>query len=179
MELALAMGARRVIGLGRTQAKLDTWKNNLGTAKASRVEVVVVGGDIAKDTEAIKAATPHGAGAEVFLDMSPWGASETASVLLKSGIGALKIGGRLVIMGGVDTDVAFPYMQVLLNNIQVIGNFMNERASSETVIRFLESGLIDLDSYGEMVYEGLEKIDEALDDAAKNSGGKHAIVLNP
>ena len=91
------------MALGRTQAKLDTWKNNVGSVKAARVVVAV---DFAKDTEAIKAATPHGTGAEVFLDMSPCGVSETASVFLKSGIEALKIRGWLVIMGGVDTDVA-------------------------------------------------------------------------
>ena len=37
---------------------------------------------------------------------------------------------------------------------------------------------MDLYSYYEKVYEGLEKIDEALDDAAKNAGRGHVILLN-
>ena len=176
MELALAMGARRVIGLGRTQAKLEAWKNHFGPAKAARVEIVAITGDATKDTELIKAATPQGAGAEVFLDLSPTAATEGVPALLKSAIGALKLRGRLALMGGIFTDVSLPYSQILIKDIQVLGKFMNERPGQ--VIHLLECGLLDLDDYEEKVYKGLDQIDEALDDAAKTSTYKQTVVLN-
>ena len=177
VELALAMGAKRVIGLGRTKAKLEAWKKNFNSAKAARVEIVAITGDAGEDTELIKAATPQGAGAEIFLDMSPTTATSGSPALLKSAIGVLKLRGRLVLMGGIFQDIALPYAQILMKDIQVVGKFMSDRP--QVIIHLLESGLLDLDGYDEKVYQGLDKIDEALVDAAENSTYKYGVVLNP
>lgn len=179
IELALAMGAARVVGLGRNQARLESWKKELGNSKAARVEVVALTGDVDKDTELIKAATPRGAGAEVFMDLSPPAATATATDLLKSAIRSLKVAGRLILMGGVGPEVTLPYGEILLRDIQVYGKYMYDRDAPKTVIRFVESGLLSLEGYNHKVYKGLDKMEEALNEAEKSTTSRYSILVNP
>lgn len=102
VELALALGAGYVVGLGRNQSKLDAWKATFSVTQASRISAVGLTGDITKDTEAITAATPKSLGADVFF----------ASAHIKASIGALKIKGCVILMGSILTDIALPYFEV-------------------------------------------------------------------
>ncbi|EKG20995.1 Alcohol dehydrogenase superfamily zinc-containing [Macrophomina phaseolina MS6] len=61
-ELALAMGAGRVIALGRNGEKLARLRKQLGGDE--RLRTVVMTGDVEADAKALREATPSGRGAE-------------------------------------------------------------------------------------------------------------------
>ncbi|KAJ6153607.1 hypothetical protein N7470_006566 [Penicillium chermesinum] len=89
--LALAMGAREVIAVGRNEGKLAQLRERLGP----RVVPVKLSGDSEKDIAAMKAAAAGGI--DAVLDFLPPAASATVA---RSAIMAVRPYGRVVLMGG-------------------------------------------------------------------------------
>lgn len=179
VELALTLGAGHVVGLGRDQSKLDAWKATFSTAQAARISAVGLTGDIAKDTDAITAATPKALGADVFFDLTPPPAAPTASAHIKASIGALKIKGRVIFMGSVPNDIALPYFEFVRKDLQLFGGFMYELSAPRAVVRMLEAGLLNLDAYETKAFKGLDKLHEAIDYAAEHRGTRFSCFVNP
>lgn len=179
VELALALGARHIVGLGRDQSKLDTWRATFSASQASRISAVGLMGDVDKDTQAITAATPQSLGADVFFDLTPAAAGKTASLHIGASIGALKIKGRIVFMGSVPNDITLPYFDIVHKDLQLNGGFMYDLSAPRAVIRMLEAGLLDLDAYETKGFKGLEKLEEALAYAADHAGMRFTCFINP
>ena len=68
MLTALAMGAR-VIGVGRTQSKLDALASSLANASGERLSQVALTEDVEKDTTRLREVA-GGAGADCYVDFS-------------------------------------------------------------------------------------------------------------
>lgn len=128
---AIAMGAR-VIAMGRNQ---DTLRQ-LGEL-SDRIHTVPMSGD--HDAE-VQALAKFGR-ADAFLDLSP--PQATHSTHLKSAIRSLRKGGRVSLMGGQEGDVAFPYRELIFNDITLKGQWMFDNATVRDMIRLVETGLLE------------------------------------
>ena len=133
--LAVAMGAARVVAVGRKQAALDALREAFGP----RVIPAVVSGDAAKDLAIMRHAA--GGGADVALDLL--GAAKSTSTTLAS-LRALKRGGRLVLMGSAEVPLELSFREMLANDWEVVGQFMYERTAPAQLAALATDGLLDL-----------------------------------
>jgi alcohol dehydrogenase len=133
--LAVAMGAGRVVAVGRRQAALDALRGALGP----RVVPAAVSGDAAKDLGIIRHAA--GGGADVALDLLG-NAGSTSTTL--SSLRALNRGGRLVLMGSADAPLELSFREMLANDWEVVGQFMYDRTAPAQLATFAADGLLDL-----------------------------------
>ncbi|KAG8761461.1 hypothetical protein FRC14_003874 [Serendipita sp. 396] len=179
VPMALAMGAR-VIAAGRNKERLESMKNNFGTAYGDRLDIVTLVGDVAKDAEALRKATPDGQGADAYVDFSPPAAA--GSTHIKSCIMVLKNGGRATFMGGIHGDVSIPYFLVMAKSIRIHGKLMYDRATVVRLIGMAEAGLLKLGKEGGLKVAGsygLDEIETALEVAAKYPEFGRAVFLAP
>jgi alcohol dehydrogenase len=133
--LAVAMGAGRVVAVGRKQAALESLRDAFGP----RVIPAVASGDAVKDLAAIRHAA--GGGADVALDLL--GSARSTSTTLSS-LRALKRGGRLVLMGSADVPLELSFRDMLANDWEVVGQFMYDRTAPGQLAALAATGLLDL-----------------------------------
>ena len=133
--LAVAIGAARVVAVGRKREALERLREAFGP----RVIPAVVTGDAAKDLAIIRHAA--GGGADVALDLL--GAAKSTSTTLSS-LRALKRGGRLVLMGSAEVPLELSFREMLANDWEVVGQFMYERTAPGQLATLAADGLLDL-----------------------------------
>ncbi|KAF2091627.1 NAD(P)-binding protein [Saccharata proteae CBS 121410] len=177
VAVALAMGARVVVAVGRSGEKLAELRKRHG---ARRIRTVQLSGGVEEDAQAVAAAA-GGKGADVYQDWSPPGAGAdgTSPSHIESCIKALRPGGTASLMGGITGNVSIPYGVVMHKNLRVLGRFMYEKKQAEQLVKLVESGLLELgERAGRRVRGqfGLEEWEKALSVAAEDKGG---VVLTP
>jgi len=133
--LAVAMGAGRVVAVGRKQAALEQLREAFGP----RVIPAVATGDPATDLPVIRKAA--GGGADVALDLL--GAAKSTATTLST-LRALKRGGRLVLMGSAEVPLELSFREMLANDWEVVGQFMYERTAPGQLAALAAEGLLDL-----------------------------------
>jgi alcohol dehydrogenase len=133
--LAVAMGAGRVVAVGRRQAALEQLREAFGP----RVIPAKVTGDAQKDLATIRQAA--GGRADVALDLL--GAAKSTSTTL-SCLRALKRGGRLVLMGSAEVPLEVSFREMLANDWEVVGQFMYDRTAPGQLAALAADGLLDL-----------------------------------
>jgi alcohol dehydrogenase len=133
--LAVAMGAGRVVAVGRKREALARLSEVFGP----RVIPAVVSGDAAKDVATIRHASAGGA--DVALDLL--GQAKSTSTTL-SCLRALKRGGRLVLMGSAEAPLELSFREMLANDWEVVGQFMYDRAAPGQLAALAAEGLLDL-----------------------------------
>lgn len=133
--LAVAMGAGRVVAVGRKQEALERLRDKFG----AKVIPAVVSGDADKDLAVIRRAA--GGSARVALDLL--GSAKSTSTTL-SCLRALKRGGRLVLMGSADVPLELSMREMLANDWEVVGQFMYERQAPGQLAALVAEGLLDL-----------------------------------
>jgi alcohol dehydrogenase len=133
--LAAAMGAGRVVAVGRKREALESLVDAFGP----RVIPAVVSGDAAGDLAIIRHAA--GGGADVALDLL--GAAKSTSTTLST-LRALKRGGRLVLMGSAEVPLELSFREMLANDWEVVGQFMYERTAPGQLAKLAAEGLLDL-----------------------------------
>ena len=134
--LAVAMGAGRVVAVGRKREALE----RLNEAVGSRViPAVVAGDDPAKDVATIRHAACGGA--DVALDLLGQASSTTTTLAT---LRALKRGGRLVLMGSAAAPLELSFGEMLANDWEVVGQFMYERTAPGRLASLASEGLLDL-----------------------------------
>jgi alcohol dehydrogenase len=163
--VALAMGAGKVVAVGRNQQTLDS----LQILDSRRVATVALQGDIAEDTKQIGAAAE---GAELVLDML--GGAKTADPTLAC-IQALRPRGTAVFMGGVQANIPLPYSQIMLNEITIRGAFMYPRQAPSELIDMVAAGTLDLSKVSALPYN-LDQFQEAIEKASTLQGLEYAIL---
>jgi alcohol dehydrogenase len=157
--LAVAMGAGRVVAVGRKQAALESLRDAFGP----RVIPALASGDAAKDLAAIRHA---GGGADVALDLL--GSANSTSTTLSS-LRALKRGGRLVIMGSAEVPLELWFREMLANDWEVVGQFMYARTAPGQLAGLAAAGLLD---FGKIVVTAFRLADfrQAVEAAALMQG---------
>lgn len=173
VQVALAMGAGRVVASGRNAASLKTIEGLDGTR---RVKAVVLSGDVETDAQALKQASPGGRGADIFLDFSPPQAEGATHP--QACIAALRHGGTAVLMGGVRSNLALNYAQLMINNITVRGNFMYEPNTPAKMLGLLEGRVLSLKGLHTTAF-GFEDLEEGIQFSAKHVGMSDLTVLTP
>lgn len=133
--VGLAMGARRVVAIGRDRGALERLAGTLGP----RVVPAALGGDMAADIATIQAAAQGKA--DVALDLLGQ-ATSTASTLAT--LRSLKRGGRLVLMGSARVPLELGFGEMLGNDWEVVGCFMYPRTAPARLAALVAGGQLDL-----------------------------------
>ncbi len=164
--LGVAMGAAQVIAAGRNQDALEA------RAAGPRVSTVSLTGDVQKDASALREAA--GGGAHMAFDRVGQARDPKATL---AALHSLRRGGRLVLMGSMTIDLPVPYTTMMLNNWEIMGQFMYPAAAYRRLLDLLRSGLLDISSIRPRVYP-LAALPEAME-AAASAGSLECIVMEP
>ncbi|KAH8805445.1 GroES-like protein [Xylogone sp. PMI_703] len=157
VELALILGAGRVIAMGRNHVRLSELAQ-----LSPRVITLPMIGSLQEEVQAL---TNLGGNVDVFFDIGPPGASQ--STYFQAGILALKHGGRACLMGGQMENVEIPYQKVMSHDLMIKGKLMYAAQDVREVLQMVETGIIKLGpSPGQF---GLEQWKEAFTTARENS----------
>jgi len=133
--LAVAMGAGRVVAVGRKREALE----GLAEAFGRVIPAVVTGDDPAKDLATIRHAA--GGAADVALDLL--GQARSTSTTLST-LRALRRGGRLVLMGSATAPLELSFGEMLANDWEVVGQFMYDRTAPGQLASLARENLLDL-----------------------------------
>jgi len=166
--LGVAMGAARVIAVGRNMAALEA----VARAGGSRVSTVTLTGDVQKDAGAVRAAS--GGGAHMAFDMVGQARDPKATL---AALHSLRRRGRLVLMGSMTTELPIPYTTVMLNSWEILGQFMYPASAYRRLLDLLRSGLLDITPIRPRVYP-LAALPEAME-AAATAGNLDLVVMRP
>ncbi|MCX4163054.1 MULTISPECIES: zinc-binding dehydrogenase [Paraburkholderia] len=164
--VALAMGAARVVAVGRNAAALQA----LGELAPGRVKTVAATGDSTTDTDAIRAAC--GSRAHLAFDMV--GNASDPNMTLCA-LRSLMKGGRLVLMGSMTVPLPVPYTELMLNGWEILGQFMYPRDAYRRLLDLLRSGLLDMNLLRSRVYP-LSALPEAMAVAAHASNFECVVI---
>ncbi len=164
--LALALGAARVVAVGRDRAALAS----LAAVAGPRVAIVTLSGEAAKDTEVLVAAA--GRRADLALDIV--GRADSAAAT-SACLYALRRGGRLVMMGSASAPLELGFYDMLANDWQVLGCFMYPpdvpaRLATLTAAGQLDLGVLNVRSFP------LDRLEAALEAASKMRGLDLTVV---
>jgi alcohol dehydrogenase len=133
--VALAMGASRVVAIGREAAALARLAGTLGP----RVATAALTGEAAADLARIQDAA--GGKADSALDLlGQAGSTASTGATLRS----LRRGGRLVLMGSAGAPLEIGFGEMLANDWEVVGNFMYPAAAPGKLAALVRAGLLDL-----------------------------------
>lgn len=177
IDVALAMGAARVLALGRNAEKLAKWRETCDPRYVDRVVCVALTGDPNKDAEAMKQAAPNGI--QIFFDMSPPSATATAHLHIEAGIKALERGGRMVWMGYIPKGIPLDYGQLVVKDISLYAKYMYSNQEVRELIRLVEAGLLSFKQYKETLYTGFDNIEHVLEQSHSETGLRQGIVWSP
>jgi alcohol dehydrogenase len=162
------MGAAQVIAAGRKPEALEA----LARAGGPRVSTVTLTGDVQKDASALREAA--GGGTHMAFDIVGQARDPKATL---SALHSLHRGGRLVLMGSMTTDLPVPYMTLMRNDWEIIGQFMYPASAYRRLLDLLRSGLLDIRAIRPRVYP-LAALSEAME-AAATAGNLECIVMQP
>lgn len=167
--LAVAMGAVKVVALGRDAATLD----RLAAAAGPRVAPVSLGGDRAADAARILAAA--GGPPAMALDLVGQAGDGQATL---AALDSLAPGGRLVLMGSMTVPLEIDYGAVMRRNIDIRGAFMYPRQTQARLADLVAAGLLDLDAV-ELWDFPLARYDEAIEQATQIRGLQYCVLTMP
>jgi alcohol dehydrogenase len=165
--IALAMGASKIIAVGRNKEKLK----QLQELNDKRVIPLVYSESSTDFTvEKLKSLT-NGIGADLVID-SVGGTSAVEPLL--TCIRALKYRGKVVFVGNIEASIPLTYGEIMINEIEIRGCFMCPPDAFQQLIRMVQSGLLDLNKVGTRTYS-LEEINQAVKAAAKKPTSDYFI----
>jgi alcohol dehydrogenase len=164
--MAKAMGASRVLAVGRDAAGLALLREALGGA----VVPVIFGGDEAANVAALRDASSGGPHA--VLDFVGQTRDPSATRACFRG---LRRGGTAVLMGGVQADVPVPYGEAMLNDLTVRGCFMYPAGAPENLVRLAASGQVALGAFPSTPFE-LARVNEAIEHASHDKGLRATLL---
>lgn len=173
---ALAMGASRIIAVGRDEETLK----ELQTLDPKRVFPVALGNNIQEDTQRIaKIASegdhPRHQGAHLVID-AVGGVHVTAESTLAC-IASLRNRGVVSFVGGISVPLPLNYRELFIaKTLDLRGSFMLDSLDSfGDIVRMIASGVLDIGKLRVHAFP-LAQINEAVAEAAKYKGLDWAVV---
>jgi alcohol dehydrogenase len=157
-----------VIAAGRDAAALQA----VADAAGARVATVKLTGQVERDAAALREAC--GGGADLAFDMVGQARDPNATL---SALHSLRRRGRLVLMGSMTVDLPLPYTAVMLNNWEILGQFMYPASAYRRLLDLLRAGLLDITAIRSRVYP-LQALPEAMELAA-SAGNLECVVMQP
>ncbi len=172
-QLALAMGATKILGTGRNAALLDRVK----ALAPSRIDVLAVT-DAASQPDPLvawaKAAT-EGHGVDGMIDCLPPGAP--ASAMMRA-LYCLRRGGRAVNVGAVMETLPLNAFWLMTNRIGLQGSVWFTTGEGEEMAAMAGAGTLDLSALEHRV-SPLSKVNEVLAGMDHRNGGFTNFVIDP
>jgi alcohol dehydrogenase len=167
--VALAMGAGCVVATGRNAGALESLVRRFGP----RVRPARMTGVEADDRALIieRADGPI----DFVLDWLP---PEASSSQVQAALFSVRPGGRVVLMGGVRSDLAINYTWLTHNYVTLRGQWMYGRDAPAAMVRMVRAGLIDLGQF-ELNEFPLDQANESVAFAAANAGPNQMTVIRP
>jgi alcohol dehydrogenase len=169
VAVALAMGAGRVVATGRNRDTLGDLVRRFG----QRVRPAPMTGVEADDRRRIM--DEAGGPIDMILDLLP---REASASQVHAAILAVRHGGRVVLMGGVRSDLTLNYNWLMHNDITLRGQWMYARDAPGRMVRLIRAGLIDLTQF-EVTEFALEDVNTAVAHAAADTGALRLTALRP
>ena len=166
--LSLALGAGRIVAAGRNKSGLEV----LARLGGSRVGTVSLSGNVEADAKALRAAA--GGGAHMAFDIVG-NAQDPAGTL--AALKSLRRGGRLMLMGSMAVPLPISYLDVMLNNLEIIGQFMYSRDTVMRLVDLARAGLLDLRAIRARSFP-LESLPAAME-AAATAEALDCVVVTP
>jgi alcohol dehydrogenase len=165
VAVAVAMGASTVYAVGRNGTVLDELVARFGP----RIKPVVIQGT--EEDKEVYASLE----VDMTLNLYPPG---TPADNVGYGLGALKSGGTLVLMGGVANPVTFPYGEIMQRCLTVRGQFMYPPSAVKKMVGMVESRVLDLNVFEQRVFNFEDVVDAVEFSASKeNRGWLFSVVL--
>ena len=172
--LALAMGATRILGIGRkpeVMARLE----KLGRG---RVKTLAVGPDdaAAKGQGGVPGwvrEQTDGLGAHVLVDLQ---ARSAPNELTHEAVHSLRKGGTACMVGAVEGKLAFDYVWFFITGIKLTGSLWFTTADGDAMMEMARAGTLDLSSLETQAFP-LDKVNDALALAAGSPGGFTNVVV--
>ncbi len=172
-QLALAMGATKILGTGRNAALLDRVK----ALAPRRIEVLAVA-DAASQPDPLvawaKVAT-EGHGVDGMIDCLPPGAP--ASAMMRA-LYCLRRGGRAVNVGAVMETLPLNAFWLMTNRIGLQGSVWFTTGEGEEMAAMAGAGTLDLSALEHRV-SPLSKVNEVLGGMDDRDGGFTNFVVDP
>jgi len=166
--LAVAMGAGKVVAAGRNAGALS----RLASAGGTRVEAVVLSGDVQADAAALRAAA--GGGAQMAFDMVGQATDPNATL---AALGALRRGGRLVLMGSMTVPLPLSYTHLMANDLEIIGQFMYPADASRRLLDLVSAGLLKIGAIVPKTF-ALADLPQAME-ATATATNLECVVVRP
>jgi alcohol dehydrogenase len=166
--LALAMGAGRVVAAGRNQSALEA----VTTIGGDRVVQVVLTGNIEADSENLRAAAPGGA--QMAFDMVGQAKDPNATL---AALHSLRRRGRMVLMGSMSAPLPIPYLKLMLNDWEIMGQFMYPADAYQRLLDLVRAGLLDLGAIKPRVFP-LGELRKAMEIASLAESLECAVVVS-
>lgn len=169
VQLALGMGARKILGIGRNKTTMA----RVNALAPGRVETAsFADGDV---VQWVRERT-EGIGADLLYDCLGYGGDVNTT---NTAIKALAFGGRCVLVaGGVPGDIRVDYFEELIYDRQINGSNWITDAELDDMIKLVGNGLIDISTWETAAYP-LEKVNDAHRYASGRPGGFVNVVVNP
>jgi alcohol dehydrogenase len=169
VRLLLAMGAARVIAIGRRREIL----NGLEELDPQRVAAVEWLENATTSETLIEAA---GKRAELFIDAVGFAENSNTTTAC---IGALARGGYAVLTGGIHSIVPIDYSTQMIGlQLTIRGSEWFPRAAASNLLNMAGSGALDLSCFRPRMFP-LEKAQEAVEAAAYTVRGFEHVVVVP
>ncbi len=149
-----------MVARGRNQDRLDALVNSFG----ERVHPVQLSDDETLNRKRIAQAAEGPI--DCMLDiLSPIreGAPTLRSIM------AVRRGGTVVLMGGVDATIAIPYRYVMHNNLVIRGQYMYPRHAPLLLTGLIRAGLLRLEAFSTHAFP-LEEVSQAIQYAHEHGG---------
>jgi alcohol dehydrogenase len=169
VAVALAMGAGKVVAAGRNAQTLEDLAGRFGP----RVQPVPMTGVEADDRQRIIAAADGPI--DMVLDFLP---REASALQVQAAMLAVRLGGRVMLMGGVRSELALNYNWLMHNEVTLRGVWMYPRDAIPRMVQMVRSGLIDLAQF-DLTEFALDDANDAVAHAAANAGPRQLTVLRP
>ncbi|OZJ03809.1 hypothetical protein BZG36_03017 [Bifiguratus adelaidae] len=171
VQIALAMGARRIVIPGRNKQKLDELVQKVGD---SRVVSVL----LQESEDANVAAFKEAAKGEIdcALDLLE---PNTPMSIIRSALLSLRGFGTLVLMSGRRDSLDVPFFPIMTNNLQIKGCFVYARAARHRLINMIEAGLINLNHFQVTGTFSLDQVNEAIRFSKEHRGPFNLTVVTP
>ena len=169
--LALAMGARRVLGTGRNRALLD----RVEAIAPSRIRTIALADDDDTALQDWTGKVTGGEGVDGVIDCLPPGAPARA---MMRAMRTLRRGGICANVGAVMENLDMNAFWMMTNRYHFMGSVWFSTAEGEEMVALAEAGLLDLGVFEHRVTP-LAQVNDVLGGAMPRDGGFTNYVIAP